>query len=187
MCETLEIGCLMNSAPSTLSTVGHHASRSASPASSEESMTTDGFGMKSSASFASYDPLMADGLEEYSGRWPRAGMTRNGIAYRQPPLVPRTSATGSSLWPTPTASDGTGGPGNSGREGGLNLRTAVRWPTPTARDWKDGASIGKAPVNSLLGRAVGPSPESGSLNPTWVEWLMGFPIGWTDCAPSETP
>jgi hypothetical protein len=20
----------------------------------------------------------------------------------------------------------------------------------------------------------------GSLNPTWVEWLMGFPLGWTD-------
>ena len=21
---------------------------------------------------------------------------------------------------------------------------------------------------------------TGSLNPNWVEWLMGFPIGWTD-------
>ena len=20
----------------------------------------------------------------------------------------------------------------------------------------------------------------GYLNPAWVEWLMGFPIGWTD-------
>jgi DNA (cytosine-5)-methyltransferase 1 len=20
----------------------------------------------------------------------------------------------------------------------------------------------------------------GALNPTWVEWLMGFPDGWTD-------
>ncbi len=27
----------------------------------------------------------------------------------------------------------------------------------------------------------------GSLNPTWVEWLMGFPLGWTDCGPSATP
>lgn len=30
-----------------------------------------------------------------------------------------------SFFPTPTASDGTGGPGNSGRAGGMNLRTAV--------------------------------------------------------------
>jgi DNA (cytosine-5)-methyltransferase 1 len=22
--------------------------------------------------------------------------------------------------------------------------------------------------------------NGGSLNPTWVEWLMGFPTGWTD-------
>jgi len=27
----------------------------------------------------------------------------------------------------------------------------------------------------------------GMLNPTWVEWLMGFPIGWTDLEDSETP
>ena len=25
------------------------------------------------------------------------------------------------------------------------------------------------------------------LNPEFVEWLMGFPPGWTDCEPSETP
>jgi hypothetical protein len=55
-----------------------------------------------------------------------------------------------------------------------------RWPTPTSRDWKDGRSIGQAPVNALLCRAVGPTPENGSLNPEWVEWLMGFPSGWTD-------
>ena len=26
----------------------------------------------------------------------------------------------------------------------------------------------------------------GSLNPTWVEWLMGWPLGWTDSALSGT-
>jgi DNA (cytosine-5)-methyltransferase 1 len=26
----------------------------------------------------------------------------------------------------------------------------------------------------------------GRLNPTWVEWLMGFPLGWTDLEDSET-
>lgn len=28
--------------------------------------------------------------------------------------------------------------------------------------------------------------SGGQLNPTWVEWLMGFPIGWTDCDASGT-
>lgn len=28
---------------------------------------------------------------------------------------------------------------------------------------------------------------AGQLNPTWVEWLMGFPIGWTELNVSETP
>jgi hypothetical protein len=23
------------------------------------------------------------------------------------------------------------------------------------------------------------------LNPTWVEWLMGLPLGWTDLKPFE--
>ena len=26
----------------------------------------------------------------------------------------------------------------------------------------------------------------GQLNPTWVEWLMGFTPGWTDLNASET-
>ena len=32
-----------------------------------------------------------------------------------------------------------------------------------------------------------PTVAGGQLNPTWVEWLMGFPLGWTDCVVSETP
>lgn len=27
-------------------------------------------------------------------------------------------------------------------------------------------------------QAAGRRP--GKLNPTWVEWLMGFPLGWTE-------
>jgi hypothetical protein len=29
--------------------------------------------------------------------------------------------------------------------------------------------------------------NGGRLNPMWVEWLMGFPIGWTVLEDSETP
>jgi hypothetical protein len=34
---------------------------------------------------------------------------------------------------------------------------------------------------------VTPEELNGALNPTWVEWLMGFPLGWTDLAASATP
>lgn len=37
--------------------------------------------------------------------WPRAGMTRNGIAYRRVPLAPLTNGTGYGLLPTPNARD----------------------------------------------------------------------------------
>jgi hypothetical protein len=61
------------------------------------------------------------------------------------------------------------------------------WPTPNARDWKDTGtkeSLQKQVDNGhqmTLGRAAG-----GALNPTWVEWLMGWPLGWTDLKPLET-
>lgn len=50
----------------------------------------------------------------------------------------------------------------------------TKWPTSTA-------SKGRAhqPAAGLR--------TNGQLNPEWVEWLMGFPPGWTDCDPSETP
>jgi hypothetical protein len=27
--------------------------------------------------------------------------------------------------------------------------------------------------------------NGGKLNPMWVEWLMGWPLGWTDLKPLE--
>ena len=37
-----------------------------------------------------------------------------------------------------------------------------------------------------LTMAVKEKKGGGTLNPTWVEWLMGYPTGWTDLSPSET-
>jgi hypothetical protein len=56
------------------------------------------------------------------------------------------------------------------------------WPTPCARDWKGGAYPSEFKRDSPgLAARVG-----GKLNPTWVEWLMGWPIGWTGCEQSAT-
>ena len=32
-----------------------------------------------------------------------------------------------------------------------------------------------------------PLGKIGPMNPNWTEWLMGYPIGWTDLNASETP
>ena len=64
-----------------------------------------------------------------------------------------------------------------------NENASGLWATPTARDWKSGkASQATMERNSRpLSEQVG-----GNLNPQWVEWLMGWPIEWTDLKPLET-
>jgi hypothetical protein len=97
-------------------------------------------------------------------------------------------ATAVKNWPTPTASLGTKGgrvtPRKS-REGGTLIEavSSRTFATPTARDWRSGkASKATMERNSRpLSEQIG-----GLLNPTWVEWLMGWPIGWTDLKPSAT-
>ena len=108
-------------------------------------------------------------------------------------------------WPTPTASQrgsrsedlivnkSTVQRRESGQKRGMDLQTAAKmWPTPAARDWKgangyertkeklengERAQMGQLPNAVMMqeGKQI-----SGSLNPQWVEWLMGYPEGWTD-------
>ena len=52
-------------------------------------------------------------------------------------------------------------------------------PTVTGNNNRKGSS---PKAGDGLATAVG-----GKLNPTWVEWLMGFPLGWTDLDASGTP
>jgi hypothetical protein len=54
-------------------------------------------------------------------------------------------------------------------------KKAQYWPTPTAHNAKKGGypaehTRNTPSISSMIG---------GKLNPTWVEWLMGFPIGFT--------
>ena len=97
----------------------------------------------------------------------------------------RTNAIDSGLWPTPTVKGNYNRAGLSAKSGD-GLATAVaKFPTPCSTDWKGSSKPGQRP-GQLTDPDVGASPAGGGLNPTWVEWLMGWPLGWTDLRPLET-
>lgn len=197
-----------------------------------------------SQSWRTWQLSLVEGWELFSGTWPRAGMTRNGIAFRRPPLAPLTDAIGSGLLPTPEASNTKARAMRSGGRSprdflkplsatpafrlGLTPKPSHSIPTPTASDHIERRSTSSEVLNFDTNKTVsldrwvgrwptpttsmhkGSSPASltrksgadrsgdrldhavmatdgGQLNPEWVEWLMGFPIGHTACADSETP
>jgi site-specific DNA-cytosine methylase len=88
------------------------------------------------------------------------------------------------LWPTPNSRDWKGAPGQGCWERGGHQSSLPRevkmWATCTSRDYKDTGDCTNVPTNGLLGRMVHPSKSEGSLNPDWVEILMGLPIGYTN-------
>jgi hypothetical protein len=105
------------------------------------------------------------------------------------------------LWPTPTVPNGgrrnPEGTSITGRkpDGGkaqIDLREfAIRMlPTPTARDWKSSSHAKTAdnsrPLSEVMGLLGSQEQCSGSLNPRFVEELMGFPIDHTALKPSAT-
>jgi hypothetical protein len=143
-------------------------------------------------------------LDEFSETWPRWGSMRNGASWaRTTPALP-TSESESGSWPTPQAHDcHPGNPARVGRfgteHGGQNLNDEVAmWPTPRASDGSKGGpnqrgSKGDLMLSSAVHQFSTPCAEEakalgsgGQLNPDWTEWLMGWPIGWTDLKPLET-
>lgn len=90
------------------------------------------------------------------------------------------------FWPTPKASPS--GPdfarGKRPGSGGDDLATAVArafLPTPTASQEAKNSTLPPSQIkrDNLAGYLLR-NGERGQLNPEWVEWLMGFPAGWTD-------
>ena len=131
------------------------------------------------------------GLSEFCGTFPRSGMMQSGTVYQLPNLARTITEIGSGLLPTPVASTG-GATKNwqpirpSGHREALTLQEYVKmFPTPTARDYKGAVkpetmkAKGRNPNTNSLPDAIEYRGESGRLNPTWVEWLMGYPLGHT--------
>ena len=134
---------------------------------------------------------------------PRWGMTVGGLLWERPTLEPITSEKGCGLspavlpgdgrmWMTPKASDGEfGTPRTTGRpmERSTHLGTQVKiWPTPRTAGMCGGTGSWELLNKNTTkeeARLMG-AGNGGKLNPTWVEWLMGWPLGWTDLKPLET-
>ena len=105
------------------------------------------------------------------------------------------------MWPTTDANYGQRGTQpnwtpkrKSGHPAQYTINQAVRdrmWPTPQASDNRDRGNMSNPSVQRrvAIGKQISLSqsvhPTSGKLNPTWVEWLMGWPPEWTDLKPLE--
>jgi len=148
----------------------------------------------------------------FSGTFPRWGMLRYGESLEPMMSALPTGENESGLWATPSARDWKDTPGMSKtREAG---RTRVDQLARQVYAAQDGSGLFLPPtatetdtvlsvemilaiagvpglpwksVNTLNTTAnCTPAPVSGLLNPPWVEWLMGWPIGWTDLLPLAT-
>ena len=84
------------------------------------------------------------------------------------------------MLPTPTVTSGAqvAWDKTPGQTGGTTLAGYVKyWPTPTSHDAKD---TGTAPSEGERNTPNLAYQAGGKLNPTWVEWLMAWPLGFTD-------
>jgi hypothetical protein len=134
----------------------------------------------------------------FCGPYPRSGSLRNGRLYELPIVGRNTTGTGGGCLPTPTATPyGSNQGGSSGRAGKMrhSLSSMAKnnlWPTPSASDNRDRGNMSNPSIQRrqkigkqlMLSQVVDKS--SGRLSPDWVEWLMGWPIGWTDSKHWET-
>ena len=106
------------------------------------------------------------------------------------------------MWPTPISSTGMAEDiktvkdrlDNGQKYKSRLVEAVAMYPTPTHGKMAGGTgafnkvqalySDGKISDEERRSMQAG---NGGKLNPTWVEWLMGFPLGWTDLEDSETP
>lgn len=146
--------------------------------------------------------------------WKHKATPSGRSLFQLAPSAPSTDATECGLWPTARSRDWKGQTqrGQHAPKDGLPNAVAM-WPTPRAgkvtdeepEAWQARKDAGKVATPPLtLAVKMYPTPDAGaakgrgassaenrtrlggSLNPTWVEWLQGYPLGWTDCGDSET-
>ncbi len=125
------------------------------------------------------------------GLWPTPRAHEAGDWQQDQSGVKRATLTGAvRLFPTPTTTPyGSNQSPSSGAAVRPSLESLVRlWPTPCASEARQGyqnRNNGKRGQQESLSTVIQGGPAAtvgGSLNPTWVEWLMGYPLSWTALA-----
>lgn len=110
---------------------------------------------------------------------------------RSQPANLRDQVSNSQNWPTPTRRSPPDCPAERARHS-PSLESCVKnYPTPCSTDHKGSGQSGdlRDRLDYAIERGGTKSNTyeaptvAGQLNPDWVEWLMGWPIGWTDLAP----
>ena len=125
-------------------------------------------------------------LIPWRGKWSRWGIVAGGWYYPLRPLVRFTNVKGGSgFLPTPTVNTAKNAVSPSQwKRRSLDLMNYVsKYPTPCAGRLCGGAWDLQKILNLDIPNAEKSSMISGFggiLNPDWVEWLMGWPPGWTD-------
>jgi DNA (cytosine-5)-methyltransferase 1 len=127
---------------------------------------------------------LLEDLEQSLQTFPTWGSMQNGALYQLPMLVQTISVREFGSEPNNETFFHT--PNTTGLDGGSNSRKALKkrmWLTPTANE--DAAGKPGSKMQKMLGNDpdVRQDPNGGVLNPTWVEWLMGWPPGFTDLKP----
>lgn len=153
---------------------------------------------RSTSSWRTWQRCFIEGWELFSETWPKAGMTRNGVAFRLMTSAPLTSGKEFGLLvQIPIKSNSI--PSQKLRDAENRLPTVKEFtrgwwerkgqklhPTPIASDNRDRGNISSPCVQRRLekGKQITLSqslPGTGLVNPRFIEWLMGFPNGHTDC------
>jgi hypothetical protein len=116
---------------------------------------------RDSRSWKTRQCLLLGDLEEFSETWPNWGMTVDGELFRRPMPVLHTYEKGYGCVPTPLKSDGRGGVRNLTKKQtfGMNLR-----------DWV----------------AANGGVRTRKRNSEFWEWVMGWPITWTQLNAAAT-
>ncbi len=130
-----------------------------------------GFGEKWQELSVKYDPassswkthrcLWDEDLPACSLTLPTWGLMLNGALWERRTWAHLTTGNDAGLWPTP--------------------RKQMTRPCKPRLNLKNQH---KSNLEEVV--AIEQGADGGRLNPTWVEWLMGWPIKWTDSQPLET-